>query len=151
MNSNTVFVCLMSTGSLLLVNMLKEFARILSSTLRSQQVIFSHLFKGGEMTPDFQATITIPSTLTMNVKRKDFFRLLEAQRVEHLLIDRIVSSATPNISDQYYSQALMTQRLQRAELEVKLYRLAILKDGLSLLDGMCSFLIFLVSLEDTYR
>jgi len=99
----------MSTGSLLLVNMLKEFARILSSTLRSQQVIFSHLFKGGKMTPDFQATITIPSTLTMNVKRKDFFRLLEAQRVEHLLIDRIVSSATPNISDQYYSQALMTQ------------------------------------------
>jgi hypothetical protein len=87
----------------------------------------------------------------MNVKRKDFFRLLEAQRVEHLLIDRIISSATPNISDQYYSQALMTQRLQRAELEVKLYRLAILKDGLSLLDGMCSFIIFLVSLEDTYR
>ena len=51
------------------------------------------------MTPDSQATITIPSTLTMNVKQKDFFCLLEAQRVEHLLIDRIVFSATPNISD----------------------------------------------------
>jgi hypothetical protein len=77
----------------------------------------------------------------MNVKQEDVFRLLEAQRVEHLLLDRIASSATPNISDQYYSQVLMAQRLQRAQLEVELYRLAILRDGLGLLGGVYSFII----------
>ena len=77
----------------------------------------------------------------MNVKKKDFFLLLEAQRVEHLLMDTIASSATPDISNRYYSQVLMAQRLQRAQLEVELYKLAISRDGLNLLEGMYKFVI----------
>lgn len=86
-----------------------------------------------------QATIVIPCTLAENVKQEEVFCLLEAQRVELLLIDIITSSATSNISNQYYSQLLMAQRLQRAELEVALYKIAIEKDGLCLLEGMHDF------------
>jgi hypothetical protein len=71
-----------------------------------------------------------------HVKKRDFFELLEAQRVEHLLTDTISSSTAPSYSNQYYSEVLMTQRLQRAELEVELYKSAIAKDGLKLLEGM---------------
>jgi len=78
----------------------------------------------------------IPSVLIDNVQTKDFFHLLEAQRTEQLLIDRIATTATPDISNQYYSQVLMAQWLQWAELEVALYRHAIVRDGLYLLSGM---------------
>jgi predicted nucleotidyltransferase len=94
-----------------------------------------------KLTLDTQVIITIPCTLTMNVQKIDFFHLLEAQLKEHLLVDKIVSSSTSNISNQYYSQALMAQRLQRAQLEVELYKLAISKDGLNLLDGMYKSII----------
>jgi len=83
----------------------------------------------------------VPCTLAKNVKKKDLFLLLEAQRVEHLLINTIASSAVPDISNQYYSQVLMAQRLRRAELEVELYRLAIARDGLYLLEGMYNFVM----------
>jgi hypothetical protein len=78
------------------------------------------------------------------VKKRDFFLLIEAQRVEHLLIDAIASAA-PSISSQYYSEVLMAQRLQRAELEAKLYRCAIAKDGLNLLEGVHNFILNSVS------
>ncbi len=81
----------------------------------------------------------IPCTLAQNVEQAEVFDLLEAQRVEHLLIDTITSSANPNISTRYYSQLLMVQRLQRAALEVELYRVAIEKDGLCLLEGTLNF------------
>jgi hypothetical protein len=84
----------------------------------------------------FQATVMIPSALMDNVKTKDFLHLLEAQRTEQLLIDMIATTSTPDISNQYYSQVLMAQRLQRAEVEVALYRHAIARDGLYLLSGM---------------
>ena len=78
----------------------------------------------------------VPCTLTKNVNKKDFFLLLEAQRVEHLLVDTISSDTVPNISNMYYSEVLMAQRLRRAELEVKLYSHAIASDGLHLLEGV---------------
>lgn len=84
---------------------------------------------------DIQTTIMIPYTLTQNIQRTDMYNLLEALRVEQLLTDEITSSAT-HISNLYYSQVLMAHRLQRAQLEVKLYKLAIEKDGLYLLCGM---------------
>jgi len=79
-----------------------------------------------------KTTIMIPYTLTQNIQRTDMYNLLEALRVEQLLTDEITSSAT-HISNLYYSQVLMAHRLQRAQLEVKLYKLAIEKDGLYLL------------------
>lgn len=79
-------------------------------------------------------TIVIPYAFTKNVKKKDFYLLLDAQRTEHLLVDVIASSPVSHISNRYYSQVLMAQRLQRAELEVELYRLAIARDGLCLLE-----------------
>jgi hypothetical protein len=98
------------------------------------------------LTSNSQSTITIPWTLTKNVKKRDFYLLLEAQRVEHLLIDTITSSVAPNIPTQYYySEVLMAQRLQRAELEVELYRRAIAKDGLNLLEGVHNFILNYVS------
>lgn len=48
----------------------------------------------------------------------------------------MTTSLTPtDVSNRYYSQLLMTQRLQRALLEVELYAYAISKDGLCLLEG----------------
>ena len=97
-----------------------------------------------------QATIKIPVTLTKNVGKKDVFRLLEAQQMEHLLIEEIAASPSASSnSNRYYSQVLMTQRLQRAELEVELYRLAISEDGLLLLEGTYSLPSF--TLEGTHR
>jgi hypothetical protein len=91
------------------------------------------------LTHESQATITVPCTLTDNVHKKDFFNLLETQRVEHLLVDTIASSAASDVANQYYSQVLMAHRLRRAQLEVDLYKLAIARDGLILLDGVCNF------------
>jgi len=97
-----------------------------------------------------QATIKIPVALTKNIRKKDVFRLLEAQQMEHLLIEEIgASPSASSNSNRYYSQVLMTQRLQRAELEVELYRLAISEDGLLLLDGACNLSSF--TLEGTHR
>lgn len=104
----------------------------ISNNLSFCKVLMSHKLHA-------QATIVIPCTLAENVKQEEVFCLLEAQRVELLLIDIITSSATSNISNQYYSQLLMAQRLQRAELEVALYKIAIEKDGLCLLEGMHDF------------
>ncbi|KIM88182.1 hypothetical protein PILCRDRAFT_85462 [Piloderma croceum F 1598] len=96
------------------------------------------------------ATIKIPVTLTKNVGKKDVLRLLEAQQMEHILIDEIAASPSASSnSSRYYSQVLMTQRLQRAELEVELYRLAISEDGLLLLEGAYSLSSF--TLEGTHR
>ena len=68
---------------------------------------------------------------------KDFLRLLEVQRTEHVLTDIISCEPTTfsNISRHYHSQLLMVTRLQRAMLEVDLYATAIAKDGLCLLEG----------------
>jgi len=90
----------------------------------------------------------VPCTLTKNVTKKDFFLLLEAQRVEHLLIDTISSNAVPNISNIYYSEVLMAQRLRRAELEVELCSHAIASDGLHLLDSVYDFHFHL---KDAYK
>jgi hypothetical protein len=65
--------------------------------------------------------------------------LLEAQRIEYLPVDLIED--TSGDSSRYYTQLLMAQRLQRAELEVELYREAIVKDGLPLLPGMRKFIM----------
>jgi hypothetical protein len=89
----------------------------------------------------YQATVVIPCALIKNVQKRDFYLLLDAQRTEHLLIEAIASSAAPGISNRYYSQVLMAQRLQRAELEAELYRLAISKDGLCLLQGVYNFVV----------
>jgi hypothetical protein len=87
----------------------------------------------------------IPCTLANNVNKKDFFQLLETQRVEHLLVDTIASSTTSSdIANQYYSQVLMAHRLQRAQLEVDLYKLAIGRDGLILLEGLSNFVANLI-------
>jgi hypothetical protein len=74
--------------------------------------------------------------VTKNVQKQDFFVLLEAQRVEHLLIDVINASPHPSITNRYYSQLLAAQRLMRAQIEVELYRFAIEQDGLCLLTGV---------------
>jgi hypothetical protein len=81
-----------------------------------------------------QSDVVVPHCLAKNVQDKDFVRLLEAQRVEQLLIEAIIS-ANSIILGQYYSQLLMAHRLQRAELEVELYGQAIAEDGLCLLSG----------------
>ena len=73
--------------------------------------------------------------------KNDVFRLLEAQRLEHLLVDAINSAAIPSVSTCFHSQLLMTQRLYRAELEAKLYRCAIAKGGLSLLEGIQNYVM----------
>jgi hypothetical protein len=85
-------------------------------------------------TLNFQSNVVIPHGLAKNVQEKDFVRLLEAQRIEQLLVEAIIS-ANSNILGQYYSQLLMAHRLQRAELEVELYSFAIEVDGLCLLSG----------------
>jgi hypothetical protein len=72
----------------------------------------------------------------------DFFTLLEAQRVEHFLADVIVTSQPTSVKTRYYSQLLMTQRLQRALLEVELYAYAISEDGLCLVEGKLMFCYF---------
>jgi hypothetical protein len=73
--------------------------------------------------------------------KNDVFCLLEAQRLEHLLVDAINSAAVPSISTRFHSQLLMTQRLHRAELEAKLYRCAIAKGGLPLLEGIQNYVV----------
>jgi hypothetical protein len=60
--------------------------------------------------------------------------------VEQLLVDSITSPTPPDITTWYYSQLLMAQRLQHAELKAELYRAAIERDGLCLLEGMYNFL-----------
>jgi len=85
----------------------------------------------------------MPYALIKYVRKEDFFPLLEAQQFEHFLADLITGSQTPTgVSNRYFSQVLMTQRLQRALLEVELYAYAISMDGLVLLEGklmLCYF------------
>jgi hypothetical protein len=93
-----------------------------------------------------QVTIKIPVTFTKIVRKQDVFCLLEAQQMEHLLLEKIAasSSASSNLSH-YYLQVLMTQC---ADLEVELYRLAI-PDSLPLLEGVYNLTSF--SLEGAHR
>ena len=62
----------------------------------------------------------------------DIKRLVRSYWVEHLIYDKLVS---PNLSpavSHYYSERLLRERYDRAELEVKLYGDAIAKGGLPL-------------------
>lgn len=82
-----------------------------------------------------QSNVVIPDILTTHIELDDVFTLLEAQRAENLLIDNLTATSDANILNRYHAQLLMAQRLQRAELEVALYRFAITQDGLCLLQG----------------
>lgn len=115
--------------------MLKEFPKTLYSTSKNQSVVGVKLLCPTSWQICAQTTILFPCALINTVQRIDFFTLLEAQRIEHLLTDVIATSQPTSVKTRYYSQLLMTQQLQRALLEVELYAYAISEDGLRLVEG----------------
>jgi hypothetical protein len=84
-------------------------------------------------TTSFQiTTIIVPQKLIENNKKEDVLRLVKALWNEHLIENKLQSNSHPTLQ-RYYSQQLMKERYQRAQLEIKLYGDAIAKDGLRLI------------------
>ena len=75
----------------------------------------------------------------INHNRKDeVTRLVKAYWIEQLIINKLLDPATSTIIQCYYSERLVKERYERAQLEVKLYGDAIAKGGLDLVDS-CKF------------
>jgi len=76
--------------------------------------------------------VILPQKLVQHNCHDDIMRLVESYWVEHLIYDKLMNPNLAPILSHYYAERLMTERHDRAELEVKLYGDAIAKAGLAL-------------------
>jgi hypothetical protein len=79
-----------------------------------------------------QGMVILPQKLVEHNRNDNVMRLVGSYWIEHLIYDRLVHLNLPPILSHYYSEGLMKEHYDRAELEVKLYGDAIAKAGLAL-------------------